>query len=45
MLLYEASKNGGIKIGMFKGEEYLADDYDFDQDNDVIAQLFEGFKG
>ncbi len=33
--------SGGIKIGMFKGEKFIADGYDFDQDNDEIAKLFE----
>ncbi len=34
-------KSGGVKIGMFKGKKYIADGYDFDQDNEAIAQLFE----
>ena len=34
--------SGGIRIGMFRGEKYIADGYDFDEDNTEIAKLFEG---
>ena len=32
--------NGGVKIGMFKGDKYIADNYDFDESNDEIAKMF-----
>ena len=32
---------GGIQIGKFRGEKYIADGYDFDQDNAEIAKMFE----
>ena len=35
-----SKENGGIKIGMFKGEKYVADDYDFDESNDEMARIF-----
>lgn len=38
---FSQNASGGIKIGMFKGEKFIADDYDFDQDNDEVAKLFE----
>lgn len=38
---WQDNNSNAIKIGMFKGEEYIAKDYDLDQDNDEIAKLFE----
>lgn len=37
----DENKSGCIKIGLFDGEKYIADDYDFDQDNEEIARMFE----
>ncbi len=36
----DENKTGSIKLGLFNGEKYIADGYDFDEDNEEIAILF-----
>ncbi len=37
---HKKRKDGGIQIGMYKGEKYIADGYDFDQECGEIVEMF-----